>query len=116
MYGIIDEHHDSELSGSDVANFFLLDDVAIIRRNAPPTYFDNRLSPIRTGGFGEIIANTEIFVFTLGQFAEEYKKQLELLRPLSFVDSVENHTEILLGRLKEVNAWLPGHPVCQAHG
>lgn len=110
MFGMIDEHHVSELSGSDVANFFLLDDVAIIRRNAPPTYFDTRLSPIRTGGFGEIIAHNEIFAFSLGQFAVEYKKQLELLHPRSVVDSVEDHTAFLLHLLQQVNAWPPGQP------
>lgn len=110
MNGMLDEQHTSELSGSDVANFFLLDDVAIIRRNAPPTYFDGRLSPIRTGGFGEIIAHNETFVFSLGAFAEEYKTQLELLHPRSFIDTVENHMATLLSRLKEVNAWPPGQP------
>jgi hypothetical protein len=75
------EHFDSELSGSDVASFFLLENVSIVRRTRYPNYMDTRISPIRTGGFGEILPSHNSFTFNVKTFVDRFEEALKQKSP-----------------------------------
>jgi len=66
----------SELLGSDVASFFILEDVTIVRESRTPEYMDRRISPIRTAGFGELLLSSSIYSFTVGELLDSVKVEI----------------------------------------
>lgn len=72
---------DTELMGSDVASFFILEEVSIVRRNQVPSYMDTRISPIRTGGFGELLPTTTTFSFTVKDLLDTYSSEVDKSYP-----------------------------------
>jgi len=61
-------------SGSDMASFYLLSDVSLVRRTQAPSfdYISDVISPIRTGGFGELLTENTVYQFTAWELLDSY--------------------------------------------
>ena len=68
-----DEDGDLEsVEGSDVSSYYILANARLVRRARAPEYIDNRTSLIRTGGFSELLTETNCIRIGVDEVVDAY--------------------------------------------
>jgi hypothetical protein len=62
----------ASIPGSDLSAYFLVANVRFVRRVRSPSYVDDRVKMIRTGGFSELITETRLITITMAEVVDAY--------------------------------------------
>lgn len=101
-----DQHQDlAEIPGSDLSVYYIRANVRLVRRVRAPLYIDTHVNNIRTGGFAELITNTEFITITLDEVVEAYVQQEGLVHTDHLTEDYINEFRRVVGCLFSVDAF-----------